>query len=119
MTWNQLEHEQNALVRARKDGDVSRMLRGVVSNMHLLSKLSREAGFLPYIGHAHYIYECYLKSKINSSRPPSDCISVVSSSEFGQGPATGVFLGHETLLVTARHEWHHFSCHSSTLWSRK
>ena len=73
MTWSQLEHEQGALVRAHKDGDVSRMLRGVVSNMHLLTKLSREAGFLPYIGHVHYIYECYLKSKINSSRPPSDC----------------------------------------------
>ena len=49
------------------------MLRGVVSNMHLLAKLSREAGLLPYIGHAHYIYACYLKSKINSSRPPDDC----------------------------------------------
>ena len=73
MTWHQLEHEQTALVRAHEDNDVSRMLRGVVSNMHLLAKLSREAGFIPYIGHAHYIYACYLKSKINSSRPPSDC----------------------------------------------
>ena len=73
MTWNQLEHEQDALVRAHADNDVSRMLRGVVSNMHLLAKLSREAGFTPYVGHAHYIYACYLKSKINSSRPPSDC----------------------------------------------
>ena len=49
------------------------MLKGVVSNMHLLAKFSREAGFLPYIGHAHYTYECYLKSQINSSRPPSGC----------------------------------------------
>ena len=65
VTWNLLEHEHNALVQAHADNDVSRMLRGVVSNMHLLTKLSREAGFLPYIGHAHYIYECYLKSKIN------------------------------------------------------
>ena len=73
MTWNQLQHEQDALVNAHKAGDVSRMLRGVVSNMHLLAKLSREAGFLPYIRHAHCIYECYLKSKINSSRLPSDC----------------------------------------------
>ena len=73
MTWNQLAHEYNTLVQAHADHDVSRMLRGVVSDMHLLTKLSREAGFLPYIGHAHYIYECYLKSKINSSRPPSDC----------------------------------------------
>ena len=49
------------------------MLKRVVSNMHLLAKLSREAGFMPYVGHAHYIYACYLKCQINSSRPPSDC----------------------------------------------
>ena len=73
MTWHQLEHAQNAIVEAHKASDVSGMLKGVVSNMHLLAKLSREAGFLPYIGHAHYIYECYLKSQINSSRPPSGC----------------------------------------------
>ena len=73
MTWNLLEHERNALVEAHANNDVSRMLRGVVSNMHVLTKLSREAGFLSYIGHAHYIYACYLKSKINSSRPPDDC----------------------------------------------
>ena len=73
MTWNQLRHEQNALVNANHARDVSRVLRGVVSNMHLLAELSHEAGFLPCIGHAHYIYECYLKSQINSSRPPSDC----------------------------------------------
>ena len=29
--------------------------------------------FLPYFRHAHYIYECYLKSQMNSSRPPSGC----------------------------------------------
>ena len=73
MTWNQLAHEQDALDRAHADNDVSRMLRGVVSNMHLLAKLSREAGFTSYVGHAHYIYACYLKSQIISSRPPSDC----------------------------------------------
>ena len=73
MTWTQLAHEQDALDRARADHDVSRTLRGVVSNMPLLAKLSREAGFTPQVGHAHYIYACYLKSKINSSRPPSDC----------------------------------------------
>ena len=53
--------------------DVARMLRGVVSNMHLLAKFSREAGFTPYLGHARYIYACYLKSQINSSHPPSSC----------------------------------------------
>ena len=73
MTWHQLEDAQKAIVTAHEARDVSGMLKGVVTNMHLLAKFSREAGFLPYIGHAHYIYECYLKSQINSSRPPSRC----------------------------------------------
>ena len=73
MTWHQLEDAQKAIVKGHSDRNVSAMLRGVVANMHILSKFSREAGFLPYIGHAHYIYECYLKSQINSSRPPSGC----------------------------------------------
>ena len=73
MTWHQLEDAYKAIVTAHGDRDVSGMLKGVVSNMHLLAKFAREAGFLPYIGHAHYIYECYLKSQINSSRPPSGC----------------------------------------------
>ena len=73
MTWNQLEDVHTAIVTAHREHDVSGMLKGVVSNMHLLAKFAREAGFLPYIGHAHYIYECYLKSQINSSRPPSGC----------------------------------------------
>ena len=119
MTWHQLEHAQNAIVEAHKAGDVSSMLKGVVSNMHLLAKLSREAGFLPYIGHAHYIYECYLKSQINSSRPPSGCdlsqYCLVPSSGFGQGHASGMFPGHETIFVTTRPEWHYVSCHSSAL----
>ena len=73
MTWNQLEDAQNAIVQGHANHDVSAMLKGVVANMHILSKFAREAGFLPYIGHAHYIYECYLKSQITSSRPPSSC----------------------------------------------
>ena len=36
MTWHQLEHAQNAFVEARKAGDVSGMLKGVVSNMQAL-----------------------------------------------------------------------------------
>ena len=71
MTCHQLEDVHKAIVSAHERRDVSGMSKGVVSNMHLLAKFSREAGFLPYIGHAHYIYECYLKSQINSSRPPS------------------------------------------------
>ena len=73
MTWHQLEDAQAAIVKGHRDRNVSAMLKGVVANMHSLNKFSREAGFLPYIGHAHYIYECYLKSQINSSRPPSGC----------------------------------------------
>ena len=73
MTWHQLEDAQKAIVKGHSDRNVSAMLKGVVVNMHILSKFSREAGFLPYIGHAHYIYECYLNSQINSSRPPSGC----------------------------------------------
>ena len=73
MTWHQLEDAQKAIVQGHSDRNVSAMLKGVVANMHILAKFSREAGFLPYIGHAHYIYECYLKSQINSSRPPSGC----------------------------------------------
>ena len=73
MTWNLLEDAQNAIVQGHANNDVSAMLKGVVANMHTLSKFAREAGFLPYIGHAQYIYECYLKSQITSSRPPSNC----------------------------------------------
>ena len=36
-----------AIVTAHEVKDVSGMLKGVVSNMHLLAKFSREAGFLP------------------------------------------------------------------------
>ena len=49
MTWHQLEDAQDAIVEAHKARDVSGMLKGVVSNMHVLAKFSREAGFLPYI----------------------------------------------------------------------
>ena len=73
MTWHLLEDAQQAIIQGKRDRDVSAMLKGVVANMHVLCRFSREAGFLPYIGHAHYIYECYLKSRINSSSPPSGC----------------------------------------------
>ena len=73
MTWHQLEDAYQTIVEGHRDRNVSTMLKGVVANMHTLCKFSREAGFLPYIGHAHYLYECYLKSQINSSCPPSGC----------------------------------------------
>ena len=73
LTMSQLDNAQLALERAHVDQDISGMLKGIVSNMHLLAKFSREAGFAPYLDHAHYLYACYLKSQINSSRPPSDC----------------------------------------------
>ena len=70
---NLLEDAQQAIIQGKRDRDVSAMLKGVVANMHVLCRFSREAGFLPYIGHAHYLYECYLKSRINSSSPSSGC----------------------------------------------
>ena len=109
MTWHQLEDVHKAIVTAHEAKDMSGMLKGVVSNMHLLAKFSREAGFLPYIGHAHYI---------NSSRPPLGCdLSTVWSlqTDLDKGYAKGMFLDHETILVTTRSEWHYLSCHSSTL----
>ena len=53
MTWHQLEDAQKAIVTAHGNRDVSGMIKGVVSNMHLLAKFSRKAGFIPYVGHAH------------------------------------------------------------------
>ena len=73
LTVSQLSDAQLALTGAHVDQDVSQRLKGVVTNMHLLAKFSREAGFVPHLGYAHYIYACYLKSQINSSRPPSTC----------------------------------------------
>ena len=40
MTWHQLEDVHEAIVAAHKEKDVSGMLKGVVSNMHLLAKFS-------------------------------------------------------------------------------
>ena len=37
MTMNQLDAAQLALERAQVDQDISRMLKGVVTNMHLLA----------------------------------------------------------------------------------
>ena len=78
LTMSQLDAAQLALERAHvEQQDIFRMLKGVVTNTHLLAKFSREAGLVPYLGHAHYLYACYLKSQIDSSgessRPPSDC----------------------------------------------
>ena len=119
MTWHQLVDAQKAIVKGHSDKNVSAMLKGVVANMHMLAKLSREAGFLPYIGHAHYLYECYLKSQINSSSPPSGCNLSTVSGRFGPGLAEGMFLGPQAIFVTTRSEWHYISCHSSTLCCRR
>ena len=73
LTLSQLSDAQLALHGAHLDQDVSQMLKGVVTNLHLLAKFSREAGFAPYLGHEHDNYACYLKSQINSSCPPSTC----------------------------------------------
>ena len=86
MTRNQLAHEQIEFERAHADLDVSRMLKRVVSNMRLLAKFFREAGFAPYLGHAHYIYACAFEEP-NQLKPPSfelsSGICTVTSSGFG------------------------------------
>ena len=73
LTMSQLADAQLQLDQAHQHQDISRILTGVVTNMHCLAKFSREAGLVPYLGHAHYLYARYLKSQINSSHPPSDC----------------------------------------------
>ena len=122
MTWHQLEDAQQAIVQGHKDRNVSATLKGVVANMRVLCKFSREAGFLPYIGHAHYIYECYLRSQINSSRPPSGCdLSTVWSLQvdLDKDLPKACSLALKTISVTTRTEWHYVSCHSSTLCCRR
>ena len=49
------------------------MLRGAATNMHCLAKFSQEAGLTPYLGHAQYLYACYLKNQVTSRSPPSEC----------------------------------------------
>ena len=46
MTWHQLEDAQKAIVKGHSDRNVSAMLKGVVANMHILAKFSREAGYI-------------------------------------------------------------------------
>ena len=72
MTRNQLLDAQLKLDQAHQQRDISKMLKGIVTNMHCLARFSREAGLTPCIGHAHYLYACYLKSQVSSRNPPSE-----------------------------------------------
>ena len=47
MTWHQLEDVHKAIVAAHRDKNVSGMLKGVVSNMHLLAKVLSRSWFPP------------------------------------------------------------------------
>ena len=51
----QLMDAQTQLEAAREDKHLTKMLKGVVANMHCLMKFSREAGLTPCLGPAHYI----------------------------------------------------------------
>ena len=73
LTMSQLLDSQLKFDEAHRDGGVSKMIKGVLTKMHCLVKFSREAGLTPYMGHAHYLHACYLKSKITSRSPLSDC----------------------------------------------
>ena len=59
----------------RRDRSLTKMLKGVLSNLHCLAKFSRETGLTPYLGPAHYIYACCLKSQMSCSSPPSDWLA--------------------------------------------
>ena len=61
-TRTQLLDAQTQLEAACRDQHLTRMLKGVVTNVHCLMKFSREAGLTPYLGPARYIYACYLRS---------------------------------------------------------
>ena len=72
--YQALPTQQNGKwIHGCRDRNLTKMLTGVVINTHCLTKFSREAGLTLYLGPAHYIYVCYLKSQISSSSPPSDC----------------------------------------------
>ena len=74
LTLSQLADAQWQLDQAHQQQDISRILKGVVTNMHCLAPSSQERQDLSrFLGHAHYLYACYLKSQINSSNPPHDC----------------------------------------------
>ena len=71
MAKAQLLDAQTQLETSCRDRHLTRMLKGVVTSMYCLMTLSREVGFIPYLGPAHYINACYLKNQITSNNPPS------------------------------------------------
>ena len=83
MTRNQLLDAQLKLDQACQQRDISKMLKGVVTNMHCLAEFSQGAGLTPYIGHAHYLYACYLKSQISSRDTPSEYYAYVRAVHLG------------------------------------
>ena len=56
MTMEQLADAQWKLDQAHQQRDISKILKGIVTNTHCPANFSREAGLTPYLGHAHYIY---------------------------------------------------------------
>ena len=52
---------------------LTRMLKGVVTNMHCLALLSLETGMVPYLGPAQHIDACYLEALQTSQQPPEEC----------------------------------------------
>ena len=56
VTEAQLLDAQTQLEAACNDKHLTKMLKGVVTNMHYLMSFSREAGLTPLLGPARYIY---------------------------------------------------------------
>ena len=111
MTMSQLADARLQLDPAHQQQDISRILKGVVTNMHCLAKSSRAAGLVPYLDHAHNIYACYLKSQITSSSSPSDCnLQSVCRAVFSAEPQSQLifaFLGFFFIVFVASLSFFH------------
>ena len=109
------------LEEAHRNRDLSKVLKGVVANMHCLTKLSREAGLTPKSCALPLC--CYLKSQNSSRSPPSDCnLESVWSCQVNLNrdmpKVCALALTMAYIFVTSRPEWHYVSCHCITPESR-
>ena len=83
MTMNQLLDSQLKLEQAHQQRDISKMLKGVVTNMHCLTKFFREAGLTPYLGHV-------LSGRLDKDMPKA-CALAVSPSLQPEEPSGSTF----------------------------
>ena len=65
-------HVALALVAACRDRHIAKMLKGIIANMHCLTKLGEETGMTPYLGLAQYLHACFLRAQLESNQPPKE-----------------------------------------------